>query len=51
MGQDYVSPDNVKVVTPAILRHRLILTPEAELDGLSADHVIQQTLNKLPIPR
>ena len=33
------------------LRHRLILTPEAELDGLTPDDVIQQTLNRVPIPR
>lgn len=51
VGQDFVSPDNIKAVAPAILRHRLILSPEAELDGLSPDHVIQQTLNKIPVPR
>src|SRR5438270_5939519 len=32
--RDYVTPDDVKAVTPAVLRHRILLKPEAELDGL-----------------
>jgi MoxR-like ATPase len=50
-GQSFVTPDNVKSVAPAVIRHRLILTAEAELDGLTPDHVIKQTLNKVPVPR
>jgi MoxR-like ATPase len=50
-GQQFVSPDNVKAVAQAVLRHRIMLSPEAELDGLTTDHVIQQTLNKVPVPR
>ncbi|MBY0402454.1 MAG: MoxR family ATPase [Cyanobacteria bacterium] len=50
-GQDFVSPDNVKSVAPAVLRHRLVLTSEAEFDGLIPEDVIQQTLNRIPIPR
>jgi MoxR-like ATPase len=50
-GQGYVTPDNIKAVSPAVIRHRLILTAEAELDGLNPDHVVQQTLNKIPVPR
>lgn len=50
-GKDFVTPDHVKLVTPAVLRHRLILTAEAELDGLKTDDVIRQTLNKIAIPR
>ncbi len=50
-GSDFVTPDNVKAVAPAIIRHRLILTAEAELDGLTPDDIVKQTLNKIPVPR
>ncbi len=50
-GQSYVSPDDVKAVAPAVIRHRLILSAEAQLDGLNADDMVQQTLNKVPVPR
>jgi MoxR-like ATPase len=50
-GQAFVSPDNVKAVAPAVIRHRLILTADAELDELTADHMVRQTLSKVPIPR
>lgn len=50
-GQSFITPDHVKAVTPSVIRHRLILTAEAELDGLTPDHVIKQTLNRIPIPR
>lgn len=50
-GQPFVSPDNVKAVAPAVIRHRLILTAEAELDELTADQMVHQTLSKVPIPR
>jgi MoxR-like ATPase len=40
-GQDYVTPDNVKAVAPPLLRHRLILAAEAQLDGLTADRVVK----------
>jgi MoxR-like ATPase len=50
-GQPFVSPDNVKAVASAVIRHRLILTAEAELDELTADQMVHQTLSKVPIPR
>lgn len=50
-GQGFVSPDNVKAVAPAVIRHRLILSAEAQLDGLTPDDMVRQTLNKIPIPR
>jgi MoxR-like ATPase len=40
-GQDYVTPDHVKAVAPPLLRHRLILAAEAQLDGLTADRVVK----------
>ena len=50
-GRGFVTPDDVKTVAPSVIRHRLILSAEAELDGLGTDHVVQQTLGKIPVPR
>jgi MoxR-like ATPase len=50
-GRDFVTPDDVKAVAPPLLRHRLILKPEALLDGLQIDAAIASILNKVPVPR
>jgi MoxR-like ATPase len=50
-GRDFVTPDDVKAVAPPLLRHRLILKPEAMLDGLQIEAVIEGILNKVPVPR
>ena len=50
-GRDFVTPDDVKFVTLPILRHRLILKPEAEIEGLDADAVIQRILGQVDVPR
>jgi MoxR-like ATPase len=50
-GRDYVTPDDVKAVAAPVLRHRVILKPEAELDGLRPDDVIHRILGIVPIPR
>ncbi|MDJ0677529.1 MAG: MoxR family ATPase [Calothrix sp. MO_167.B42] len=50
-GRDFVTPDDVKTVAPPLLRHRLILKPEAMLDGLQLEAVIASILNKVPVPR
>lgn len=47
----YVTPDDVKFVTPPVYRHRLLLKPEAEIEGLDADAVIQRLLNQVEVPR
>ncbi len=49
--RDYVTPDDVKSVAPAVLRHRIVLKPEAELDGLKPDDVVQRILGTVPVPR
>ena len=49
--RDYVTPDDVKSVAPSVLRHRIVLKPEAELDGLRADDVIQRILGSIAVPR
>jgi MoxR-like ATPase len=50
-GRNYVTPDDIKLVARPALRHRLILTPQAELEGGTSDHIIQETLASIPVPR
>lgn len=50
-GRDYVVPDDIKVVVYPVLRHRLILKPEAELEGLDADAVVSRLLGQVEVPR
>ncbi len=50
-GQTFVTPDNVKAVTRPLLCHRLLLKPEAELEGVSVEQVIQTLLNQVSVPR
>ncbi|MGF1459669.1 MAG: AAA family ATPase [Leptolyngbyaceae cyanobacterium] len=49
--QRYVTPDNVKAVAVPLLRHRLLLGPEAQLDGLTTDAVIASLLKQVAVPR
>jgi len=46
-GRSYVIPDDVKFVVPPVYRHRVLLKPEAEIEGLDADSVIQRVLGPL----
>jgi MoxR-like ATPase len=50
-GRDFVNPDDIKHVAKHVLRHRIILTPEKEMEGVTPDTVIQQLLDKIEIPR
>lgn len=50
-GRDFVTPDDVKTVTPPVYRHRIILKPETTLEGLDADGVLNRILNSLEVPR
>jgi MoxR-like ATPase len=49
-GRDYVSPGDIHAVTYDVLRHRLILTFEAEAEGITTDHVIAEILKRVPVP-
>ncbi len=51
VGRDFVTPDDVKATASALLRHRLILRPEAQLDGLKMDDLITTLLNQVPTPK
>ncbi|MFN8658620.1 MAG: MoxR family ATPase [Candidatus Obscuribacterales bacterium] len=50
-GKDFVTPDNIKFVAQPVLRHRLILTPESELEGINTSQVISKLLGLVPVPR
>ena len=50
-GRDFLIPDDIKAIAPATLRHRLLLRPEAEIEGISADRVIESILGGLEVPR
>jgi MoxR-like ATPase len=50
-GRDYVSPDDVKALARPTLRHRLSLRPEAELEGVSVESVLDGVLASVPVPR
>jgi len=50
-GRDFVTPDDIVYATPYVLRHRIILTPEKEMEGITTDDVIQQVIHLLEIPR
>jgi MoxR-like ATPase len=50
-GRGYVTPDDVKAVIPPVYRHRLLLKPEAEIEGLDADAVIVRLLGQVEVPR
>lgn len=50
-GRDFVTPEDIILVTPAVLRHRVILTPEKEMEGVLPDEVITQIIHKIEIPR
>jgi MoxR-like ATPase len=47
----FVTPDDVAAVAPAVLRHRLVLRPEAELDRYRPDDAVQAALQAVPVPR
>ena len=50
-ARDFATPDDVKEVAPSVLNHRLILRAEAEVEGVTTDEVIRQTLEKVEVPR
>jgi MoxR-like ATPase len=50
-GRDFVIPDDVKTLAVPALRHRVVLAPGAELEGLDAEAVIGQVVEQVPAPR
>jgi len=50
-GRDYIIPEDVKTVAPPVLRHRLLLRAESEMEGLKSDDVIRSILGAVEVPR
>ena len=50
-GRDFVTPDDIVWVAPAVLRHRIMLTPDKEMEGISPDEIVKQIIQKIEIPR
>ena len=50
-GRDYTVPDDVKALGLPIYRHRIMLKPEAEIEGLNADGIIKRILGRVEVPR
>lgn len=50
-GRDFVTPDDIKRIAPAVLRHRIILAPEREMEGVTTDQVVLQLVEAIEIPR
>jgi MoxR-like ATPase len=50
-GRDFVSPEDIKEMALPVLRHRLQLSPEKEMEGISIDEVVKQIIDKIEVPR
>jgi MoxR-like ATPase len=50
-GRDYLIPDDVKQATLPVLRHRIMLKPEADLEGMTADQILQDVLRAVEVPK
>jgi MoxR-like ATPase len=50
-GRDFVTPEDIVEMVPHVLRHRIILTPEKEMEGLTADDLIENILKAIEVPR
>ena len=50
-GRDFVIPDDVKSLALPVLRHRLMLAPGAEIEGLTTDRVLSEIVDQVPAPR
>ncbi len=50
-ARDFVTPEDIKTVALPVLRHRIMLNPDKEMEGLSADEVVRQIIDKVEVPR
>jgi MoxR-like ATPase len=51
MGRDFVNPEDIIEMSVPVMRHRIILTPEKEMEGVSADELINDIISKIEVPR
>ncbi|MEO5984313.1 MAG: magnesium chelatase, partial [Ferruginibacter sp.] len=50
-GRDFVIPEDILEMAPHVLRHRIMLTPEKEMEGISPDDLIESILKAIEVPR
>ena len=50
-GRDFVTPEDVQFLAPSVLRHRIMLTPEREMEGGTPDEVVKQIMQQIEVPR
>ena len=50
-GRAYVTPDDVRDLAAPVLRHRIVLNPEAEIEGMTADQCVARVLERIEVPR
>ncbi|MDR2142276.1 MAG: MoxR family ATPase [Deltaproteobacteria bacterium] len=50
-GRDFVLPDDIKTLISPLMRHRLVLSPAADIEGVTADQAIAELINQVPAPR
>ncbi len=50
-GRDFVTPEDIKTLAVPVLRHRVMLTPDKEMEGVQVDEIIRQIVNKVDVPR
>jgi MoxR-like ATPase len=50
-GRNFVIPDDIKILALPVLRHRVTMSPSAEIEGLSADRILREVLDQTPAPR
>ena len=50
-GRDFVTPEDVQFLAPSVLRHRIMLTPEREMEGGTPDEVVKQIIQSVEVPR
>ncbi|MBL0741491.1 AAA family ATPase [Chryseolinea lacunae] len=50
-GRDFVTPEDIKFIALPVLRHRVMLTPDKEMEGVTTDDVVKQIIDKIEVPR
>jgi MoxR-like ATPase len=50
-GRDFVTPEDIQMVAIPVLRHRVMLTAEKEMEGIPVDTILQQLIAQVEIPR
>ncbi len=50
-GRDFISPEDVKYLSLPVLRHRVMLSPEKEMEGITTDEIVDQLINNVEVPR